>query len=106
MNNRSNERIITILKMIKKMYKTLVSKLPYVRELKSQLEEWNAMMAFPPGHFYSPIVDYKSLNVDELANHNDKEGEYLGVELNGTAQKKLLDEFSSYYKEIPFPKTK
>lgn len=64
-------------------------------------------MLYPPGHFYSPVV-----NVDEIKKR-EKEiwdetrlVEFPGINLNLEYQIYLLNEFSKYYADIPFPDNK
>lgn len=95
---------------MKKYFKYLFYKIPAVRKMRAsidQLESDTALFSynscFPPGHYYSPIV-----NVDEVktrANEIWKEpapDQIEGIDLNADNQLALLDAFSSYYKALPF----
>jgi hypothetical protein len=57
--------------------------------------------AFPPGHFYSPVVD-----VVDLARHRDRVFDRtrtpLGIDLNDEAQLALLERLSKLYSRLPF----
>lgn len=58
-------------------------------------------VAFPPGHFYSPIP-----NADEVraraARIFDRDRDVPGVDLRRDAQLALLREFAAFYAEMPF----
>ncbi|MBB6610336.1 class I SAM-dependent methyltransferase [Pontibacter sp. Tf4] len=88
--------------MIKKFYKKAVSNLPYVKDLKSQLELYHKLLAFPPGHYYSPIFDGK---VENCAVVNTLQCE--AIDLNSEEQLKLLMEFEKIIGcyNFPFNKT-
>jgi hypothetical protein len=58
-------------------------------------------MAFPAGHFYSPIPD-----LDDVTSRADRifgGAEPAGVDLRPERQLARLDEFAGYYTELPYP---
>ena len=58
-------------------------------------------MAFPAGHFYSPIPD-----LDDVRPREDRifgGGEPVGIDLSPERQLARLDEFAGYYAELPYP---
>lgn len=84
--------------MIKFLYKKLICKLPYVREIKRQCDEWNVMLAFPPGHFYSPIFDKRS-----YVKQKDFKFSIKGIKFKHKEQKELMRIFNSYTEDFNFP---
>ncbi len=60
---------------------------------------------FPPGHYYSPIV-----NKAELKNRRSEvfaiPSEIKGIDLNEAGQMATLESMKTYYNEHPFPETK
>lgn len=62
-----------------------------------------AGLGFPPGHFYSPIV-----NKSELAHRSELFGNFPrqlpDIDLRETEQMELLEQFSKLYPSIPFTK--
>ncbi len=84
---------------MKRLIKTLLGKLPYIKELYQKFQKQGA---YPAGHYYSPIPDK-----DEVLAYIDSKKplrrELPGVNLNEENQLKLLHEYSQYYEELPFP---
>ena len=83
---------------MKKQLKRFVHNLPYIRRLKSQLDQLHV----PPGHYYSPTI-----SVEDLISREDKiwkpsPRDILGLDLNEDEQLGLLNDFVSFYKELPF----
>lgn len=86
---------------MKKLYKKIVKKLPYVREILEELSFYHQIQGFKPGSYYSPIVQ-----PDELDNQIFDEENYVGINLNFDAQLLLLNELKEYLIEFPFEDTK
>jgi predicted O-methyltransferase YrrM len=92
---------------MKKTIKSLFNKLPYIKGLYQQAKNFNDNSCFPPGHFYSPIVsvaDVKKRQEEiwkEVRNNTIK-----GLDLNEEGQLRLVQELSTYYKDIPFTAAK
>ena len=60
----------------------------------------------PPGHFYSPIALLDEVKAREEKLFGNFSKPISAVDLNETGQLELLKEFTTYYKELPFPKHK
>ncbi len=90
---------------MKSWIKNILNRVSYVKGLKQQVDTFKANAAFPPGHFYSPIV-----SVDEIKEKEDSIWEGVtrdgipGIELNTEAQLQLVNQLSRWYPEIPFGK--
>jgi hypothetical protein len=56
----------------------------------SQNPNWKGVFAFPPGHFYSPLVDIKTLGSDSKSPPFDGEELWENVRLGAEEQKELL----------------
>src|SRR6476660_1890010 len=69
-------------------------------------ENYKFLRFAAPGHFYSPIPNLNDVkaNQDTLFDRSPKE--IPGVDLQFDAQIKLAQQFSDYYKDIPFPENK
>lgn len=64
-------------------------------------------MCYPAGHFYSPIVNIEEIKEREQEIWDEKSVmELPGIELNINYQFQLINEFSKFYKEIPFQEKK
>ncbi len=78
-----------------------------LKQLKAKLKEYEKYLFFPPGHYYSPIV-----NIEEIKQREDKiwKKDSLsvlpGIDLNESEQLRLIEKFSKTYREIPFPENK
>lgn len=92
---------------MKESLKGLLDRLPYIRKLHSELKLYKKDSFFPPGHFYSPIV-----NVDEIRarEHEVWSGESVdhidGINLRVQDQIELVQSFKRFYDEIPFASEK
>ena len=91
-------------KSIKRILRWLgVAMASELHALKNELSIWKTTF-FPPGHYYSPLNDIKSLN------ENDGSFNYpvniKDVNLNIEAQKLLLDTLQQYYSHLPFTRQK
>jgi len=83
----------------KKLIKSTVNKLPYVKTLYKQ----SINCCYPNGHYYSPVFSIEDVKKreTEIWKNRDKEG-IEGIDLRTEEQKKLLLEFSKFYAELPF----
>jgi len=65
--------------------------------------KYNANSCYPPGHYYSPIINVDELKVreKEIWDREDQDG-IAGINLCSSDQIELLKSLSNYYKEIPF----
>lgn len=75
-----------------------------VENLKKKLEEYERFV--PPGHFYSPIPDFKQIKSKEEELFKEPSKFIEGIDLNEYRQIELLKEFSRFYSEQPFSKNK
>jgi predicted O-methyltransferase YrrM len=84
---------------MKRLIKTFLHKLPYIKGLHEQVKKQGA---YPAGHYYSPIP-----NQDEiLAYINSRKlqaMDFPDVNLNKENQFRLLQEYRQFYGELPFP---
>lgn len=87
--------------------KSILNKLPYIRTLHSENKNLKKNAKFPAGHFYSPIVSLEAVKEkEEEIWQAERIQEPYGIELEIESQKQLLKDFSTYYDELPFEKTK
>jgi predicted O-methyltransferase YrrM len=80
--------------MISKIYKKIISGMPYVKDLRSELSDLHKKLAFPPGHYYSPIFTGSQLTT--------KQYDLVGIDLNLKKQLALLNSFKSVSSTFPF----
>lgn len=78
----------------------------YVNYLLDFYDAFLKNSCFPPGHYYSPIID-----IDEIKEFNDKlfiinTKDVPGVDLNEDQQVQLLKAFETYAKDLFFPADK
>jgi hypothetical protein len=67
------------------------------------IKERNCYTKFvPPGHYYSPIPSVIEVLNDESKIWRNPDASLPGIDLNIEEQFTLLDEFDSYYAEVPF----
>jgi hypothetical protein len=97
-----------------KMLTSAIKQLPFISAIIEERDQvhnlvtaWKRHLRYaPPGHFYSPIP-----NLDEA---REKEATIFGrtpeaiprIDLAETSQLRLLDEFTTYYAELPFAANK
>jgi predicted O-methyltransferase YrrM len=95
--------IMKITKIIKEKVKGCINKMPYVKTLFEQ----SLNSCFPNGHFYSPVISIAGVKKRENEIWKNREEEGIpGIELKTEEQKKLIQEFALYYKELPFKSEK
>jgi hypothetical protein len=84
---------------MKQLIKSYLNKMPYIKGLHQQIEKQGA---YPAGHYYSPIPDK-----DEILSYTQTRSlikmDIPGIELNTESQFRLLNEYSHFYKDLPFP---
>ena len=92
---------------LKNRIKKQLSKLPYIRAVLQENKKLKQFSMFPPGHFYSPIVDANHIkkNKDEIWKERTP-AEIRGISFNDASQLELLGELSKFYEELPFTDTK
>jgi hypothetical protein len=83
---------------MKDSIRKIVDKLPYISKLRRQVDEQGTWLA---GHFYSPIP----ARDDVLSNLKkpSSTASLPDVNLRNDAQRELLGQYTSYYKQVPFP---
>jgi predicted O-methyltransferase YrrM len=88
---------------MKQFIKKMINRLPYIKDLYSQVNRFNENACFPPGHFYSPIVLVKDIKNREARIWKNKDINHInGINLNIDEQKSLINKFSEFYKDLPF----
>ena len=95
---------------MKKAFINILNKLPYIRGLylqnKKMLQaklELEQKLFYPPGHYYSTIVDVYLIKKYELNIwKKPAENSIEGIDLNAEQQIGLMGELSNYYAEMPF----
>lgn len=85
--------------------KQLDARLPWakrgVRLIQAILFDLRHPPYYPPGHFYSPIPDTReALRCFEKL--SDREKPVLGIDFNESQGRQLMDQFGSFYGEIPW----
>jgi hypothetical protein len=65
----------------------------------------NFRFVFPhtPGHYYSPLPDYKEVLSKSQVLFDTNLTDCRGIDLKEDAQLELIDVFSNYYEDFPFP---
>jgi hypothetical protein len=61
----------------------------------------NTKLAYPPGHFYSPIPNLDDVQQNETRIF-DIPSSIPGIDLNAEGQQELLNKFVEYYGDMPF----
>jgi len=92
---------------MKQIVKSLLNKLPYVKELHEKTVNFSKNSYYPAGHYYSTIVSVESIkNREKEIWKNVGVDGIKGIELNAPGQIELAKSLSAYYKELPFSKEK
>ncbi|MFD1143552.1 class I SAM-dependent methyltransferase [Larkinella insperata] len=86
---------------MKALAKALLHYIPYIRRMSKQLDQYQTM--FPPGHFYSPIVNAEELTPLRKTLFSRRPRPLKGIDLRKRFQYRLLQEFAKFYSTIPFP---
>jgi hypothetical protein len=84
---------------LRRLYQTL-------RLLYSLHRTGNFRFVYPytPGHYYSPLPDYKEVLARSQVLFDRDTAGCVGIDLREEAQLELLDSFSYYYDDLPFPR--
>ena len=91
--------------IIKKGLYNILRKVPYVNKLEQRVQYLEQECCFPPGHYYSAIVNpMEYLEQQELVYAYPS---YIPPEIkfNEKEQLELLTHFEKYYEELPFQTT-
>jgi predicted O-methyltransferase YrrM len=87
--------------MLKEAIKGILNSLPYISHLNRELRKYKTW--YPPGHYYNPLVDPKSLEQTADAVFDTSKKSVQGIDFREKSQLELLDELLPFYKEVPFP---
>lgn len=72
------------------------------KNLVAENNKLNSMQGYPPGHFYSPVVDGAKLAHREAEIWGDLTMPLPGIDLNVEEQLALVKTFSAYYAGLPY----
>jgi predicted O-methyltransferase YrrM len=88
---------------VKKTIKKVIDRLLYVKALKQEISNLKKNSCYPPGHFYSPIVSIEDIKKrqSEIWKNAETDG-IQGVNLQTKQQLELVENFTQYYKDLPF----
>jgi predicted O-methyltransferase YrrM len=89
---------------MKNILKRVVAKLPYISKLEEELNTYKTK--YPPGHFYSPLPSIEEVKRNREQIFSISHKEIPGIDLHEASQLALLDEFRSYYSQLPFTEQK
>ena len=84
---------------MKRIKKLFLDNMPYIGNLRKQLEKQGD---FPAGHYYSPIPDRNEV-LTYINSRKPLEMQLPDIDINKDGQLRLLNEYSEFYKELPFP---
>ena len=88
---------------MKKLLKWILDSMPYIRGLKREIALLSPYKtAYPPGHFYSPIVSPEELGPQVGALFGDPPSSLPGLDLLEDSQLRLLSQLAELYPTIPF----
>ena len=88
--------------MVKQTIKSLAKKLPFVKKIDGRRRSSGI---YPPGHYYSPIPSREDV-VSYLESRTEFTRPLLGVNLNESVQRELLDDYINFYPDLTFPEKK
>ena len=85
--------------LLEKLFHKLLNRIPYVQNLRQNLKRMERLQGFPPGHYYSPIVDWQHIkdNSNIWQTYPPKD-----VDLNEGGQLNLFHQLASFYSDIPW----
>ncbi len=72
------------------------------KNLVAENNQLNSMQGYPPGHFYSPVVNAKEIQHRDTEIWGDSTTTLHGIDLNMEEQLALARAFSAYYPELPY----
>ncbi|MBC7389870.1 MAG: class I SAM-dependent methyltransferase [Opitutaceae bacterium] len=88
--------------IVGKAFIKILESFPHVRMLRQRIEEYESYLSFPPGHYYSPIVEPQDY-LDNLNKEDSKPKETpVDINFNEEEQLTMLKKFEAYYPEFPF----
>lgn len=83
------------------LFKTFLDKLPYIRGLKRQIDLFNQNASYPPGHYYSPIINKNEI-IEREKQIWDSTKNVDEIDFNVNTQLELINKFAAYYHDLPF----
>ena len=88
---------------MKKQLIKIINKLPHVRGLHEEKLHFEKNSCFPPGHYYSTIIDVEEIKErqEEIWSNESIDG-IDGIDLQTKNQLQFVSLFQQYYGEIPF----
>jgi hypothetical protein len=98
---------------MKNIIRKIINSLPYINriirlnsELGKTIQAYNKLSCYPPGHYYSPIVNTDDIKKYQDVIWTDNAIVSDAIQLNIYHQLELLNIFSNYYAEMPFKEDK
>ena len=89
-----------------KIIKKGLQRFPYVKSLEGDLRKFNSYTCFPPGHYYSPLVEPEEYRQQQEKSFAKSDYRPAEIHFNINEQAILLKRFADYYNEIPFTKSR
>lgn len=84
-----------------------IRKSAIVKELSEENSRLSQLQGFPPGHFYSPVVDPGTLEARDAEIWGRQDAEQLvGIDLRTEEQLDFIRQFVPYYSELPYTQEK
>jgi len=104
---------LDIRRIMSRGIRSLIDKLPFIYNLNEQVRILNEQVrvlseqvrregVYPAGHYYSPIPSEEDVIFD-VNSRKSFSDEPLGIKLSKECQYELLNEYVSFYKDLPFP---
>ncbi|MEO5775833.1 MAG: class I SAM-dependent methyltransferase [Flavobacterium sp.] len=89
--------------IVKDKLKSIINKLPYIKSIYQENQQFKKNSCFPAGHYYSTIVSVDEIKKREASiwKNEDVDG-ILGINLKTENQLDLIKSFYQYYNDIPF----
>ncbi len=87
----------------KNKLKRIINKLPYIKTLSQENQQFKKNACFPAGHYYSTIISVEDVKKREASIwENEAVDGIMGINLRTENQIELVKCFDTYYNEIPF----
>lgn len=85
-----------------KVLKKVLQQFPYVKSLQDRVAGFEKYISFPPGHYYSPLVEAGEYFAQQKKPASLPSYEPKEIEFNKEKQTSLLHGFVPFYNEMPF----
>lgn len=85
---------------MKQTIKALITRVPFIKSLSEKVRKQGA---FPAGHYYSPTPSEEDV-LAYLKSRKKPNSDLPGIELNEMSQHELLNEYITFYEDLPFPR--